>query len=176
MQRVTERGSRLSQKLVFLDLELAGVPDEAAAAWLADPAVARWRHWLEVVRMYRPHLLTEPEEKIMTEKSVTGRNAWTRFFDEVHAAARYQYGGRASRSRCLRSLHARPGAPPGRRLGYGGAAGALRTTTFIFNNILADKSPMTGCAAIRAGFRRATWPTRSTTHRGRPGRGRELTL
>ena len=40
MQRVTERGSRLSQKLVFVDLELAAAPDEAAAAWLADPAVA----------------------------------------------------------------------------------------------------------------------------------------
>ena len=41
MQRVTERGSRLSQKLVFVDLELASTPDNAATAWLADPAVAR---------------------------------------------------------------------------------------------------------------------------------------
>ena len=107
MQRVTERGSRLSQKLVFLDLELAGTPDETAAAWLADPAVARWRHWLEVVRMYRPHLLSEPEEKILSEKAVTGRNAWDRFFDEVQGAA-------ALRPR-RREAHARPGAEPALR-------------------------------------------------------------
>ena len=92
MQRVTERGSQLSQKLVFLDLELATAPDEVAASWLADPAVAKWRHWLEVVRMYRPHLLSEPEEKILTEKAVTGRNAWDRFFDEVQGATRFEPG------------------------------------------------------------------------------------
>ncbi len=39
LQRVTERGSQLGQKLVFLELELANAPDEIAAAWLADPAL-----------------------------------------------------------------------------------------------------------------------------------------
>ncbi len=37
LQRVTERGAQLSQKLVFMELELADAPDEVAAAWLADP-------------------------------------------------------------------------------------------------------------------------------------------
>src|SRR6476661_6120746 len=36
------------------------------------------RHYLRTIRRYRPHLLTEPEEKLMSEKSVTGRDAWTR--------------------------------------------------------------------------------------------------
>ena len=106
MQRVTERGSRLSQKLVFVDLELAAAPDETAAAWLADPAVGRWRHWLEVVRMYRPHLLSEPEEKILTEKAVTGRNAWDRFFDETLGAARFDLDGeKLTRDQVLNRLY-----------------------------------------------------------------------
>ena len=106
MQRVTERGSQLNQKLVFLDLELAAAPDEIAAGWLADPALARWRHWLEVVRMYRPHLLSEPEEKILSEKAVTGRNAWDRFFDEVQAAARFDLDGeKLTRDQVLSKLY-----------------------------------------------------------------------
>jgi oligoendopeptidase F len=143
MQRVTERGSRLSQKLVFVDLELAAAPDDAAAAWLADPGVGRWRHWLEVVRMYRPHLLSEPEEKILTEKAVTGRNAWDRFFDETLGAARFDLDGeKLTRDQVLNRLYA-----PDRALRQRAAASvtaglkdAQRTNTYIFNTILADKA------------------------------------
>ena len=143
MQRVTERGSRLSQKLVFVDLELAATPDETAAAWLADPAVARWRHWLEVVRMYRPHLLSEPEEKILSEKAVTGRNAWDRFFDEVQGAQRFDLDGeKLTRDQVLNRLYA-----PDRALRQRAAASVTaglkdlqRTNTYIFNTILADKA------------------------------------
>jgi oligoendopeptidase F len=143
MQRVTERGSQLSQKLVFVELELAAAPDEIAAAWLADPAVARWRHWLEVVRMYRPHLLSEPEEKILTEKAVTGRNAWDRFFDEVQGAQRFDLDGeKLTRDQVLSRLYS-----PDRTLRQRAAASVTaglkdlqRTSTYIFNTILADKA------------------------------------
>lgn len=143
MQRVTERGAQLSQKLVFMELELANAPDDAAAAWLADSALARYRHWLEVVRLYRPYLLSEPEEKILTEKSVTGRNAWDRFFSETHAAVRYDLDGeKLSRDQVLSKLYS-----PDREL-RGRAAAAVtvglkdlkRTNTYIFNTVLADKA------------------------------------
>ena len=143
MQRVTERGSQLNQKLVFLDLELAAAPDEIAAGWLADPALARWRHWLEVVRMYRPHLLSEPEEKILTEKAVTGRSAWDRFFDEVQAAARFDLDGeKLTRDQVLSKLYS--GDRDLRRRAAATVTAGLRdlqrTATYIFNTILADKA------------------------------------
>ena len=143
MQRVRERGSRLSQKLVFLDLELAAAPDEVAATWLADPSVAKWRHWLEVVRMYRPHLLSEPEEKILAEKAVTGHNAWDRFFDEVQGAARFDLDGeKLTRDQALSKLYA-PDRELRRRAAASVTAGLRdlqRTATYIFNTILADKA------------------------------------
>jgi oligoendopeptidase F len=143
LQRITERGSRLSQELVFLDLELAHTPDEIAAAWLADPAVARWRHWLVMVRIYRPHLLTEAEERILAEKAVTGRSAWDRFFDEVQSAARFELDGeQLTRDQVLNKLYA-----PDRDLRRRAAATitaelrtAQRVNTYIFNTILADKA------------------------------------
>lgn len=143
MQRVMERSSRLQQELVFVELELAAADDTTAAGWLADPAVARWRHWLETVRMFRPHLLSEPEEKLLAEKAVTGRNAWERFFDEVHSAARYTLDGQElTRDQVLNKLYS-----PDRDLRRRAAAALTeglrrlqRTSTYVFNTILADKA------------------------------------
>lgn len=143
LQRVTERGAQLQQKLVFVDLELAHTPDDVAASWLAAPEMAKYRHWLETVRLYRPHLLTEPEEKILSEKSVTGRSAWERFFNETHSAARYELDGeKLSRDQVLSRLYA-----PDRALRQRAAAAVTaglkelrRTTTYVFNTVLADKA------------------------------------
>lgn len=143
MQRVTERGARLAQELVFLELELAAAPDEAAAAWLADPALAHWRHWLEMVRIFKPHLLSEPEEKLLTEKSVTGAAAWGRFFDEIHGAARYELDGeQLTRDQMLSKLYSQD-RELRRRAAIAitrGLQAMQRTNTYIFNTLAADKA------------------------------------
>jgi len=143
LQRVTERGSRLVQKLVWLDLELANAPDDVAAQWLASPELARFRHWLEIQRLYRPHLLTEPEEKILAEKAVTGRRAWDRFFDEIHSAARYQLDGEElSADRVLSKLHVadRDLRRRAAEVFTEGLHAMRRSTSYVFNMILADKA------------------------------------
>ena len=38
------------------------------------------------MRRYREHLLSEPEEKVLAEKTLTGAGAWTRLFEELTAA------------------------------------------------------------------------------------------
>jgi len=43
---------------------------------IAHPVLDHYRHWLETTRRYQPHRLSEPEEKILAEKAVTGREAW----------------------------------------------------------------------------------------------------
>ena len=143
LQRITERGSRLSQEMVFLQLELAAAPDETAAAWLADPALAHWRHWLEVVRIFKPHLQSEPEEKLLTEKSVTGAAAWGRFFDESHGAARYELDGeQLTRDQALSKLYSQDRALR-RRAATAittGLKAMQRTNTYIFNTLAADKA------------------------------------
>ncbi len=143
LQKVTERGSRLGQKLVWLDLELAHAPDEAANAWFAAPELAKYRHWLEMVRLYRPYLLSEAEEKILAEKSVTGRSAWDRFFDETHAAQRYEFDGETlSRDQVLSRLYSpdRETRQRAAQVVTDGLRDLKRTTTYIFNTVLADKA------------------------------------
>ena len=88
MARVQERSTAISTKLLFIDLEWAAASDEHVDAVLSDPdpALDFVRHHLRSERRYRDHVLTEPEERVLTEKSITGASAWGRLFDELCSA------------------------------------------------------------------------------------------
>jgi oligoendopeptidase F len=86
LQRVQERGTQLETRLLFFELEWAAVEDEQAERLLAADGLEFARHHLRTARRYRPHLLSEPEEKILAEKSLTSHSAWTRLFEEQAAA------------------------------------------------------------------------------------------
>jgi oligoendopeptidase F len=86
LQEVQERGTEIETTLLFFELEWAELPEENAERLLAGERVAFCAHYLRNVRRYREHLLSEPEEKILAEKSVTGASAWSRLFDELTSA------------------------------------------------------------------------------------------
>jgi oligoendopeptidase F len=88
LARVQEREAAIETKLVFFELEWAALDDERVDELLAADGLETTRHHLRMVRRYRPHLLTEPEERLLTEKAVTGREAWTRLFSELTSALR----------------------------------------------------------------------------------------
>ncbi|MCC6974839.1 MAG: M3 family oligoendopeptidase [Anaerolineae bacterium] len=141
LQRVREAGAALEQKKVFFDLEWAAIPDERLSI-LEDAALAPYRHYLEVALKYRPHLLSEPEEKILAEKGVTGRDAWVRFFGETVEAVEFDFEGKkVPQSIVLKALY-HPDRELRRRAADSVTAG-LRTierpVTFIMNTLLQDK-------------------------------------
>jgi oligoendopeptidase F len=86
LQRVQERGTQIETTLLFFDLEWAALDDETAEALLASDGLDFCRHHLRSARRYRPHLLSEPEERILAEKALTSSNAWSRLFEEQAAA------------------------------------------------------------------------------------------
>lgn len=93
IQKFTEYDSQIDQALVFFGLEWNEQDDAAAQKLLSDPTVAKYHHKLEADRRYKPFQLSEAEEQILTEKSVTGRSAWTRFFQQLIGALRLDYDG-----------------------------------------------------------------------------------
>src|SRR5689334_18996510 len=93
LQAVEEKSTGLQTTLLFFDLEWAALDDERAEELLATDGLDFARHHLRSERRYRPHLLTEPEEKILAEKGLTGRSAWTRLFEEQTAAISVQLPG-----------------------------------------------------------------------------------
>jgi oligoendopeptidase F len=86
LQRVQERETAVETTLLFFELEWAALPEERAEELLAGAALDFCRHHLRNVRRYREHLLSEPEERIVAEKSLTGATAWTRLFEELTSA------------------------------------------------------------------------------------------
>ncbi len=93
-QSMTERVTTISSDLIFFTLELNRLEDAALEAKLAAaPALAAWRPWLRDLRVFRPHQLDDQLEKLLHEKEVTGRSAWSRLFDETIAGMRVAVGG-----------------------------------------------------------------------------------
>jgi oligoendopeptidase F len=92
-QTVNERVTAIGSDLLFFTLELNRLDDAALEAKLADPQLARWRPWLRDLRVFRPHQLSDEVEKLLHEKEVTGRSAWSRLFDETVAGMRVNVSG-----------------------------------------------------------------------------------
>ena len=82
-QRTEQQLTEIQNLVLFFELEWSRVDDAAAQALLDDPQLAIHRHYLEQVRKYRPHLLSEPEERIVNEKDLTGPSAWARLHTEI---------------------------------------------------------------------------------------------
>src|SRR5262249_32210627 len=62
LSRTREQGTAINKHLIFFSLEWVKVGDGPAQALLQKPELARYRHYLEQKRAWRPHYLSEPEE------------------------------------------------------------------------------------------------------------------
>jgi oligoendopeptidase F len=141
--RVQERSTELATQLLFFELEWAALSDERVEALLEHDGLDFCRHHLRTARRYRPHLLSEPEERILTEKSVSGAGAWTRLFSDLTSAIEVPIDGE---SVTLDVALARLAAPS-REVRRESAAAVtralepgLRTRAFVYNTLLSDKA------------------------------------
>ena len=143
LQLVQEQATEVETKLLFFELEWAALADDRAEMLLADPGLEFCRHYLRSARRYRPHLLTEPEEKVLAEKSIASQAAWARLFGELTSSLRVKLDGDEltldiALSRLLSPDRAK------RRTAAEAVTGALepglRTRGFIYNTLVYDKS------------------------------------
>jgi oligoendopeptidase F len=143
VQRVSERSTAISTQLLWFELEWAELDDERVEALLADESLAFAGHHLRSARRYRQHLLTEPEERILTEKAVTGRSAWSRLFNELTSTIDVELDGRTTTLEEGLSRLASP-SPETRAEAAAAVTAALqpglRTRAFVFNTLLHDKA------------------------------------
>jgi len=145
MAEVQEKATAIETRLVFFDLEWAALDDARAQELLEADGLEHARHYLRNIRRYRPHLLSEPEEKLMAEKAVSGRDAWTRLFEEQTSAIRVdlpESDEPVALDQALSLLHS-----PDREVRRGAAAAVtealrpgLRTRAYIFNTLMQDKA------------------------------------
>ncbi|MGB3833410.1 MAG: M3 family oligoendopeptidase [Mesorhizobium sp.] len=91
---VQEKMTDASSHLLFFALELNQIEDAALeGALAADPAFGHYRPWVLDLRKDKPYQLEDRIEQLFHEKSVTGRGAWNRLFDETMTDLRFTVDG-----------------------------------------------------------------------------------
>jgi len=85
--KVEERLTGLQNRLLFFDLWWQSVDD--ASAGRLQAGVGDYRYHLESIRRFRDHTRSEPEEKIINIKNITGRSAINTFYDVLTNAFQF---------------------------------------------------------------------------------------
>ena len=151
LQKVQEQETAIQTTLLFFELQWAALPDERVDQLLAGHGLEFVAHYLRNVRRYREHMLSEPEEKILTEKALTGASAWTRLFEELTSAIEVTLpdtdgspdaGATVALDVALSRLSL-PDPDVRRTIAQAVTAAlapGLRTRAYLFNTLLADKA------------------------------------
>jgi oligoendopeptidase F len=148
MQQVQEASTLVGSLLVFVELEFAAIDDDRADALLDDERLAFCRHHLETTRLHRPHQLTEAEETVLIETSVSRGQAWVRLFSEQVSSIELELGVGDAEPETVSleqglSLLQHPDRATRQQASEAVTRGlepGLRTRAFIYNTLLLDKS------------------------------------
>ncbi len=87
-----ERVTAISSDLLFFTLEINRIDDAVLEGAAAREPLHRYKPWLDDIRKERPFQLDDKLEQLFHEKSVTGRGAWNRLFDETITSLRFTVG------------------------------------------------------------------------------------
>ncbi len=88
---IQEKMTDASARLLFFSLELNLVDDALIATALdRDPGFGHYRPWVLDLRKDKPYQLEDRVEQLFHEKSITGRGAWNRLFDETMTDLRFE--------------------------------------------------------------------------------------
>jgi oligoendopeptidase F len=148
-QRVEQRSTEIRNLLLFFEIQWLKADDTIANRLIGDPALKTYSHYLESLRRFRPHTLTEPEEKILNEKDNTGRNAFGRLFSEMTSSLTFALDKDGKQqdlnlSQVLSLLH-----EPNRTLRqrametlYAGLSQHGQVLTFIYDTLIQDHLTM----------------------------------
>ncbi len=77
--RMEQLSAELSNRVLFFNLWWKSLEDDAAEKLMKD--TGDFRYWLEEMRHFKPYTLSEPEEKVINIKDVTGSRALTMLYD-----------------------------------------------------------------------------------------------
>lgn len=79
--RVDQFGAEIQNRILFFNLWWKSLDNDTAARLMKD--AGDYSYWLEEIRNFKPHTLSEPEEKIINIKDVTGFNAVNTIYDTI---------------------------------------------------------------------------------------------
>ena len=88
-----EKLTNIYNSLLFFELEFNRIEDAIIDKALESAELAHYRPWLDDLRKEKPYQLSDELEKLFHEKSITGRGAWNRLFNETMTSLRFEVDG-----------------------------------------------------------------------------------
>jgi oligoendopeptidase F len=144
LARAEEEATALGNQLRFFELEWAALDDDTAEERVAAPELAHYANFLRAQRRFRPHLLSEAEERVAAEKAISGIMAWGRLYSDLLSQIRVRHDGEdLSIDQARDRLRVTPEREERRRLNESTVAALetnLRTRAFVLNTAIADRA------------------------------------
>ena len=142
-QGIEEKLTDYCKPAVFFSIEFNKLPQAKINEWLKDKRIKSYQYWLKRLRKFKNYQLSEPEEEILLEKSITSGSAWVRLYEEHSSRLKYTVDGKeyndAELSKLLLDKDAatrlKAGKEMNRVLHENG-----HLMTFIYNMVMKDKA------------------------------------
>jgi oligoendopeptidase F len=88
-----EKITAASTHLLFFALELNRLDDALLDKLMKVKPLSYYAPWIEDIRKEKPYQLEDKLEQLFHEKSVVGRGAWNRLFDETISSLKFEVNG-----------------------------------------------------------------------------------
>ena len=141
-QTSQEKVNEISSFLLFFTLEINQIDDNALDELMQTDELEHYHPWLRDVRAMRPYQLDDKLEELLHEKSMSGRTAWIRLFDQTIAEMRFPFRGRRMTETEILNLFSDPAAEVRKEAAecFGSVLGEnAKTFALITNTLAKDK-------------------------------------
>lgn len=142
-QNIEEKMTDYAKPTIFFSLEFNKLPETKIKEWLKDKKIAKYKYWIKRLRKFKNYQLSEPEEEILLEKSLTSGEAWVRLYEESSSRLEFTVNGKkyndAELSKLLLDKDATLRLRAGKEMNRVYLANS-HLYTFIYNMVMKDQA------------------------------------
>lgn len=142
-QNIEEKLTAYCKPTIFFTLEFNKLPMEKIKLLLKDKKIRYYKYWINRILKFKKYELSEPEEELLIEKSLTSGDAWVRLYEETSSRLEFTVDGKkyndAELSKLLLDKDVKVRHKAGEEMNrvYKDNSHLL---TFIYNMVMKDKS------------------------------------
>lgn len=142
-QSIEEKMTDYAKPTIFFSLEFNKLPEAKIKDWLKDKKVAEYKYWIKRLRKFKDYELSEKEEELLFEKSLTSGEAWVRLYEESSSRLEFMVDGKKYNDAELSKLLLDKDADLRHRAGKEMNRVYLANShlfTFIYNMVMKDQA------------------------------------
>ena len=142
-QNIEEKLTDYCKPTIFFTLEFNRLPAERIKQLLKNKEISYYKYWINRILKFKKYELSEPEEELLVEKSLTSGEAWVRLYEETSSRLEFTVDGKkyndAEISKLLLDKDVEIRHRAGKEMNRVYAQNS-HLLTFIYNMVMKDKA------------------------------------